>query len=139
MQNEDVLLHDLKIFSNNFIKVLEVNLNEGTFYEVKVADNERPQTIYVKDWATEFAKSNIYSDDQQRFADFFDFKRLKDEVSRNKHKTTFYRREFVDGYFYVSMEIVPLDTYTDEDANVILIVREVQSYIDTFRMETAQW
>lgn len=136
MQNKDVLFHDLTLLSTNFIKVLEVNLNEGTFYEVKVADNERPQTIYVKDWATEFAKTNIYPDDQQRFVSFFDFKRLKDEASRNKHQVTFYRRKFVDGYFYVSMEIVPLDTYTDEDANVILIVREVQSYIDTFRMET---
>lgn len=135
MIDKEVLAHDLNILSKNFIKVLEVDLNEGTFYEVKVSEEEEPQTIYIHEWMRDFAKENIYPDDVEKFIHFFNFWELKTGIENNWLQTTFYRRKFKDGYKYVSMDIVPLDTYTVEDSKVILVVRDVQSYIDTYIKE----
>lgn len=132
MINAEVLAHDLNILSKNFIKVLEVDLNEGTFYKVKVSEDEEPQTIYIHEWVQDFAKENIHPDDVENFISFFNFWALKVGIENNWLQTTFYRRKFKDGYKYVSMDIVPLDTYTVEDSKVILVVRDVQSYIDTY-------
>lgn len=132
MIDKEVLAHDLNILSKNFIKVLEVDLNEGTFYKVKVSEDEKPQTIYIQEWARDFAKENIHPDDVENFISFFNFWVLKVGIENNRLQTTFYRRKFKDGYKYVSMDIVPLNTYTVEDSKVILVVRDVQSYIDTY-------
>ena len=132
MIDKEVLAHDLNILSKNFIKVLEVDLNEGTFYKVKVSEDEEPQTIYIQEWARDFAKENIHPDDVENFISFFNFWALKVGIENNWLQTTFYRRKFKDGYKYVSMDIVPLNTYTVEDSKVILVVRDVQSYIDTY-------
>ena len=132
MIDKEVLAHDLNILSKNFIKVLEVDLNEGTFYKVKVSEDEEPQTIYIQEWVRDFAKENIHPDDVENFISFFNFWALKVGIENNWLQTTFYRRKFKDGYKYVSMDIVPLDTYTIEDSKVILVVRDVQSYIDTY-------
>lgn len=132
MIDREVLAHDLNILSKNFIKVLEVDLNEGTFYKVKVSEDEEPQTIYIHEWMRDFAKENIHPDDVENFISFFNFWALKIGIENNWLQTTFYRRKFKDGYKYVSMDIVPLDTYTVEDSKVILVVRDVQSYIDTY-------
>lgn len=51
MLDKEVLKNDLYLLTKNFYKVIEVNLDEDTYFEVKVDDAERPR-IYngVRTW-----------------------------------------------------------------------------------------
>ena len=40
MINKEVLLHDLYLLSQSYYKVIEVNLDDGTYFEVKINDEE---------------------------------------------------------------------------------------------------
>lgn len=42
MLDKEVLKNDLYLLTKNFYKVIEVNLDEDTYFEVKVDDAERP-------------------------------------------------------------------------------------------------
>ena len=54
MVNKEILLHDLYILSKSFYKVIEVNLNDGTYFEVKVDDEEPHIYNNIKYWMDEF-------------------------------------------------------------------------------------
>ena len=136
MINKEVLLHDLYLLSSSYYKVIEVNLDDGTYFEVKVNDKEPPR-IYnnIKYWMDEFiAAGGVHSDDVERFKAFFNPFILKTKIV-DKWPRVFYRR-LIDGeYKEVCMEVIPMDSYSPEDPIVLIIVKEIGEYVDDYRQQ----
>lgn len=75
MLDKEVLKNDLYLLTKNFYKVIEVNLDEDTYFEVKVDDAERPHVYNsVRTWVDGFIAG---PDDIPRFRKFFNLFDLK--------------------------------------------------------------
>ena len=133
MINKEVLLHDLYLLSQSYYKVIEVNLDDGTYFEVKVNDEEPHVYNNIKYWMDEFiAAGGVYPDDVERFKEFFNPFILKTKVV-DKWPRVFYRR-LIDGeYKEVCMEVVPMDNYSPEDPIVLIIVKEIGDYAKDYQ------
>lgn len=131
MINKEILLHDLYILSKSFYKVIEVNLNDGTYFEVKVDDEEPHIYSNIKYWMDEFiAAGGVHKDDVEKFKRFFDPFILKTKI--DKWPKVFYRRLINGEYRKVCMEVIPMDNYSQEDSIVFIIVKEIEDYIDEY-------
>lgn len=72
MINKYTLLHDFIYLFKNFYKVIEVNKEENTYFEVYVNDEERVVYKDVNYWATEFANNGgVLEEDKENFLSFF--------------------------------------------------------------------
>ena len=133
MINKEVLLHDLYLLSQSYYKVIEVNLDDGTYFEVKVSDEEPHVYNNIKYWMDEFiAAGGVHPDDVERFKEFFNPFILKTKVI-DKWPRVFYRR-LIDGeYKEVCMEVVPMDNYSPEDPIVLIIVKEIGDYAKDYQ------
>ena len=134
MINKEVLLHDLYLLSSNYHKVIEVNLDDGTYFEVKVDDKEPPRVYKdIKYWMDQFiAAGGVHPDDVERFKEFFDPFILKQKVV-DKWPKVFYRR-LIDGeYKEVCMEVIPMDNYSQDDPIVLIVVKEIDEYVKDYR------
>ena len=115
MINKEVLLHDLYLLSQSYYKVIEVNLDDGTYFEVKISDEEPHVYNNIKYWMDEFIP-------------FI----LKTKVV-DKWPRVFYRR-LIDGeYKEVCMEVIPMDNYSSEDPIVLIIVKEIGDYTKDYQ------
>ena len=131
MINKEILLHDLYILSKSFYKVIEVNLNDGTYFEVKVDDKEPHIYSNIKYWMDEFiAAGGVHKDDVEKFKRFFDPFILKTKI--DKWPKVFYRRLINGEYRKVCMEVIPMDSYSQEDSIVFIIVKDIEDYIDEY-------
>ena len=71
MINKEVLLHDLYLLSQSYYKVIEVNLDDGTYFEVKVSDEEPHVYNNIKYWMDEFiAAGGVHPNDVERFKEY---------------------------------------------------------------------
>ena len=132
MIDKEVLLHDLYLLSQSYYKVIEVNLDDGTYFEVKVSDEEPHVYNNIKYWMDEFiAAGGVHTDDVERFKEFFNPFILKQTVV-DKWPRVFYNR-LIDGeYKMVCMEVIPMDNYSPEDPIVLIIVKEIEDYINDY-------
>ena len=131
MINKEILLHDLYILSKSFYKVIEVNLNDGTYFEVKVDDEEPHIYSDIKYWMDEFvAAGGVHKDDVEKFKHFFDPFILKTKI--DKWPKVFYRRLINGEYKKVCMEVIPMDNYSQEDSIVFIVVKDIEDYIDEY-------
>lgn len=131
MIDKEILLHDLYILSKSFYKVIEVNLNDGTYFEVKVDDEEPHIYSNIKYWMDEFiAAGGVHKDDVEKFKRFFDPFILKTKI--DKWPKVFYRRLINGEYRKVCMEVIPMDNYSQEDSIVFIIVKDIEDYIDEY-------
>lgn len=131
MINKEILLHDLYILSKSFYKVIEVNLNDGTYFEVKIDDEEPHIYSNIKYWMDEFiAEGGVHKDDVEKFKRFFDPFILKTKI--DKWPKVFYRRLINGEYRKVCMEVIPMDNYSQEDSIVFIIVKDIEDYIDEY-------
>ena len=63
-------------------------------------------------------------------------------LTLKKHWMTrvFYRRRDENGHWrFASCEIIALDSYNDEDAFVLLVVRDIDDYVKEFRSQLADY
>lgn len=132
MINKEVLLHDLYLLSSSYYKVIEVNLEDGTYFEVKVSDEEPHVYNNIKYWMDEFiAAGGVHPDDVERFKEFFNPFILRQKIV-DKWPRVFYKR-LIDGeYKMVCMEVIPMDNYSPEDPIVLIIVKEIEDYINDY-------
>ena len=138
MVNKEVLLHDLYLLSQSYYKVIEVNLNDGTYFEVKINDEEPHVYNNIKYWMDEFiAAGGVHPNDVERFKEFFDPFILKTKVI-DKWPRVFYRR-LIDGeYKEVCMEVIPMDSYSPEDPIVLIVVKEISDYVNEYNQQVLE-
>lgn len=120
---EDAYINDLKVLGRNFYKLIEVNLKEDTYFDIK--SEEKVVYKSVKYWAEKFSEVGIYPMDRKKFLGFFD------NESTNYWRRIYYRRLIENRWRWVCMELVPTD---DEDVG-ILVVRDVEDYIADWRVQ----
>lgn len=135
MLDKEVLKNDLYLLTKNFYKVIEVNLDEDTYFEVKVDDAERPH-IYngVRTWVDGFiAGGGVHPDDITRFRKFFNLFDLKNiAASTRRWQRVFYRRMIDGEWKYVYMEVIPMDSFSKNDPIVLIVVKEIADYVRDF-------
>lgn len=114
-----------------YSKIMRGNLAEDRFKIVKIEEKEREDMVTgmtrLSQWLEEFIRSDfIYEDDMERFRKFTRLEYLREELRTGKKVLTCtYRRKSRQGYRWHMMEIVPDATYTDENPDFILYVKDV--------------
>jgi hypothetical protein len=94
MVNIEVLKNDLYLLAKNYYKVIEVNPNEDTYFEVKV-DEDRKSDNFSR-WVIDFvAEGGVHPDDAERFKNFLDL----DSIHEGR---LFYRRKINGSWRYGS-------------------------------------
>lgn len=123
INDREALLFDLRILATNFYKIIEVNLDDNNYFDV-MSD---AVAVYndVRVWAKKFVEVGVHGDDRKKFVDYFEGFG-KDKIGEK----LFYRRLINGEWRYVCMEIIPGEVYSDDSPIVLLVVRDVEDYLE---------
>lgn len=136
MMSEEELLRALKLLSDNLYKIIEIDLNNDTFYEIRVSAMEKTERNHMQSWIRDFAKKSVHTADMQHFLAFFDVEDTKECLRANWMRRLYYRRKVGTIYRWVCLEVVKTETYDEEhNAIVLLSVRDVEDYIRDFKKQ----
>ena len=138
MISDQELLQALKLLSDNLYKIVEIDLNNDRFYEIRVAAQEKTERKHMHNWIQNFAKKSVHPADMQHFLAFFNIEDTKECLRANWMRRLYYRRKVGTMYRWVCLEVVKTEGYNEEhNARVLLSVRDVEDYIRDFQKQEA--
>ena len=136
MISDQELLQALKLLSDNLYKIVEIDLNNDRFYEIRVAAQEKTERKHMHSWIQNFAKKSVHPADMQHFLAFFSIEDTKECLRANWMRRLYYRRKGGTMYRWVCLEVVKTEGYNEEhNARVLLSVRDVEDYIRDFKKQ----
>ena len=136
MISDQELLQALKLLSDNLYKIVEIDLNNDRFYEIRVAAQEKTERKHMHSWIQNFAKKSVHPADMQHFLAFFNIEDTKECLRANWMRRLYYRRKVGTMYRWVCLEVVKTEGYNEEhNARVLLSVRDVEDYIKDFKKQ----
>ena len=136
MISDQELLQALKLLSDNLYKIVEIDLNNDRFYEIRVAAQEKTERKHMHSWIQNFAKKSVHPADMQHFLAFFNIEDTKECLRANWMRRLYYRRKVGTIYRWVCLEVVKTKGYNEEhNARVLLSVRDVEDYIRDFKKQ----
>lgn len=136
MISDQELLQALKLLSDNLYKIVEIDLNNDRFYEIRVAAQEKTERKHMHSWIQNFAKKSVHPADMQHFLAFFNIEDTKECLRANWMRRLYYRRKVGTMYRWVCLEVVKTEGYNEEhNARVLLSVRDVEDYIRDFKKQ----
>ena len=136
MISDQELLQALKLLSDNLYKIVEIDLNNDRFYEIRVAAQEKTERKHMHSWIQYFAKKSVHPADMQHFLAFFNIEDTKECLRANWMRRLYYRRKVGTMYRWVCLEVVKTEGYNEEhNARVLLSVRDVEDYIRDFKKQ----
>lgn len=136
MISDQELLQALKLLSDNLYKIVEIDLNNDRFYEIRVAAQEKTERKHMHSWIQNFAKKSVHPADMQHFLAFFNIEDTKECLRANWMRRLYYRRKVGTIYRWVCLEVVKTEGYNEEhNARVLLSVRDVEDYIRDFKKQ----
>ena len=136
MISDQELLQALKLLSDNLYKIVEIDLNNDRFYEIRVAAQEKTERKHMHSWIQNFAKKSVHPADIQHFLAFFNIEDTKECLRANWMRRLYYRRKVGTMYRWVCLEVVKTEGYNEEhNARVLLSVRDVEDYIRDFKKQ----
>ena len=138
MISDQELLQALKLLSDNLYKIVEIDLNNDRFYEIRVAAQEKTERRHMHSWIQNFAKKSVHPAEMQHFLAFFNIEDTKECLRANWMRRLYYRRKVGTIYRWVCIEVVKTEGYDEENnALVLLSVRDVEDYIRDFQKQEA--
>ena len=136
MISDQELLQALKLLSDNLYKIVEIDLNNDSFYEIRIAAQEKTERKHLNSWIENFAKKSVHPADMQHFLAFFNIEDTKECLRANWMRRLYYRRKVGTIYRWVCLEVVKTEGYNEEhNARVLLSVRDVEDYIRDFKKQ----
>ena len=136
MISDQELLQALKLLSDNLYKIVEIDLNNDRFYEIRVAAQEKTERKHMHNWIQNFAKKSVHPADMQHFLAFFNIEDTKECLRANWMRRLYYRRKVGTIYRWVCLEVVKTEGYNEEhNARILLSVRDVEDYIRDFKKQ----
>lgn len=136
MISDQELLQALKLLSDNLYKIVEIDLNNDSFYEIRIAAQEKTERKHLNSWIHNFAKKSVHPADMQHFLAFFNIEDTKECLRANWMRRLYYRRKVGTVYRWVCLEVVKTEGYNEEhNARVLLSVRDVEDYIRDFKKQ----
>lgn len=136
MISDQELLQALKLLSDNLYKIVEIDLNNDRFYEIRIAAQEKTERKHMHSWIQNFAKKSVHPADIQHFLAFFNIEDTKECLRANWMRRLYYRRKVGTMYRWVCLEVVKTEGYNEEhNARVLLSVRDVEDYIRDFKKQ----
>lgn len=136
MISDQELLQALKLLSDNLYKIVEIDLNNDCFYEIRIAAQEKTERKHLNSWIQNFAKKSVHPADMQHFLAFFNIEDTKECLRANWMRRLYYRRKVGTIYRWVCLEVVKTENYNEEhNALVLLSVRDVEDYIRDFKKQ----
>ena len=136
MISDQELLQALKLLSDNLYKIVEIDLNNDCFYEIRIAAQEKTERKHLHSWIQNFAKKSVHPADMQHFLAFFNIEDTKECLRANWMRRLYYRRKVGTMYRWVCLEVVKTEGYNEEhNARVLLSVRDVEDYIRDFKKQ----
>ena len=122
--------------SDNLYKIVEIDLNNDRFYEIRVAAQEKTERKHMHSWIQNFAKKSVHPADMQHFLAFFNIEDTKECLRANWMRRLYYRRKVGTIYRWVCLEVVKTEGYNEEhNARILLSVRDVEDYIRDFKKQ----
>ena len=138
MISDQELLQALKLLSDNLYKIVEIDLNNDRFYEIRVTAQEKTERKDMHGWIQKFAKKSVHPADIQHFLAFVSIEDTKECLRANWMRRLYYRRKVGTMYRWVCIEVVKTEGYDEENnAIVLLSVRDVEDYIRDFQKQEA--
>ena len=136
MISDQELLQALKLLSDNLYKIVEIDLNNDRFYEIRIAAQEKTERKHMHSWIQNFAKKSVHPADIQHFLAFFNIEDTKECLRANWMRRLYYRRKVGTIYRWVCLEVVKTEGFNEEhNARVLLSVRDVEDYIRDFKKQ----
>ena len=136
MISDQELLQALKLLSDNLYKIVEIDLNNDSFYEIRIAAQEKTERKHLNSWIQNFAKKSVHPADMQHFLAFFNIEDTKECLRANRIRRLYYRSNVGAMYRWVCLEVVKTEGYNEEhNARVLLSVRDVEDYIRDFKKQ----
>ena len=136
MISDQELLQALKLLSDNLYKIVEIDLNNDRFYEIRVAAQEKTERKHMHNWIQNFAKKSVHPADLHHVLAFFSIEDTKECLRANWMRRLYYRRKVGTMYRWVCLEVVKTEGYNEEhNARVLLSVRDVEDYIRDFKKQ----
>ena len=136
MISDQELLQALKLLSDNLYKIVEIDLNNDRFYEIRIAAQEKTERKHMHSWIQNFAKKSVHPADMQHFLAFFNIEDTKECLRANWMRRLYYRRKVGTIYRWVCLEVVKTEGYNEEhNARILLSVRDVEDYIRDFKKQ----
>ena len=136
MISDQELLQALKLLSDNLYKIVEIDLNNDRFYEIRIAAQEKTERKHMHSWIQNFANKSVHPADMQHFLAFFNIEDTKECLRANWMRRLYYRRKVGTMYRWVCLEVVKTEGYNEEhNARVLLSVRDVEDYIRDFKKQ----
>ena len=114
MISDQELLQALKLLSDNLYKIVEIDLNNDRFYEIRIAAQEKTERKHMHNWIQNFAKKSVHPADMQHFLAFFNIEDTKECLRANWMRRLYYRRKVGTMYRWVCLEVVKTEGYNEE-------------------------
>ena len=117
--------------AKTFYKTLKVNLTDNTFVIVKFAERELdalniPPGASFSDWVQLFSESNlVHENDRKVFFSRLTLGSIRNHLKDEDSLRVQYRRKIKDEYRWVSLEIIKTESYSDENQEIWLFVRDI--------------
>lgn len=112
-------------------KILMINLTEGKYSIISMDETEQTEDKGFSDgifeWLENFAKSGqVHPEDQEEYLSKTNKAFLTEYFKQDKTSLSFTYRRKTNGEFKLSeMEIIPTDSYSDDNQNLFLYVKNI--------------
>ncbi len=134
LMNSDItstaLTEAMTALSVIYYKILKINLTTNSFKVVKADSNEQIEDgiTTITDWWSSFARlGNVHEEDLDVYTEFTDTEKIKAHFreKRTRISCRYRRKNAAGGYHWAQMDIVADDDYSDDNAKLILYVKDV--------------
>ena len=121
----------IKMLNMIFHKILRVNLATDEFFEIKVYQEEKEESLgysnKISEWMYNAAQCGlIYQNDITKYLEFTNIASLREKIKQEKNYLSIrYRRKVNDEYRWVKLEILKCSDYTEEQPVVMVYVRDI--------------
>ncbi len=119
-----------ELLRNSYYRISAIDLNTNHIHNFKIVESEWEEEQRI-DGAYDriidsCASKHVHPDDREKFVKMLTAQNLKAVLAERKDVVSFTYQRMVDGeYKWVQTEILPLDSYSDEDARVIWYVKNI--------------
>lgn len=125
------------VLCESYLKILKANLESGEFDIIKMDVSEKDAAYgfsrNLQTWLVDFTKYHmVYEDDIEMFLEKTNLHALREKFEENNMQPVriLYRRQVMDSYHKVMLEIVPGKEYSDDQPLVYLYVKDMGELIN---------
>ncbi len=126
------MLDAMRTLSGIYNKILRIDLQNDTYEIIKTYSSEQDTEYGISpkcsEWFRDFAlRGYVHEADLEAYLTFTELGSLRERFQRQPEKCSLHYRRLTDNKFqWVSMELLPSISYTDEHQEIMLYIRDLE-------------